>query len=68
MARPSPSALTLRAFSGATNEHVLLNEINTLADILESPGIFLRDSFMVASYSSPADANRRNEIWFLERL
>ncbi|XP_023684234.1 heme-binding protein soul3 [Paramormyrops kingsleyae] len=56
-----------RAFSGATNEQTILNEINVLADILESPGIFLSDSFIVASYSSPADANRRNEIWFLER-
>ncbi|KAL4613121.1 heme-binding protein 2-like isoform X2 [Arapaima gigas] len=56
-----------RAFTGATNEQSIINEINTLAEMLELPTICLNCSFIVAGYTNPAAANRQNEIWFLER-
>ncbi|XP_066529500.1 heme-binding protein soul3 [Hoplias malabaricus] len=56
-----------RAFTGATNEITIINEINTMAELLDSPGICISDSFIVAGYTNPAAANRQNEIWFLER-
>ncbi|XP_028830668.1 heme-binding protein soul3 [Denticeps clupeoides] len=56
-----------RAFTGATNEITIINEIRTMAEMLDSPGICLNDSFIVAGYTNPAHANRQNEIWFLER-
>ncbi|KAG9333898.1 hypothetical protein JZ751_009417 [Albula glossodonta] len=57
-----------RSFSGVTNERSILIEMNGLAEVLGSPRVRLRDPFIVASYSSPATANRHNEIWFLEQL
>ncbi|MBN3298835.1 HEBP2 protein, partial [Amia calva] len=56
-----------RPFSGATNEHTILNEISLLAEVLECPEIRTQESFIVAGYTNPAAANRQNEIWFLER-
>ncbi|KAM6973553.1 heme-binding protein soul3 [Aplochiton taeniatus] len=56
-----------RAFTGPTNEVTIVNEINGLAELMESPGEYVNDSFIVAGYTNPAHANRRNEIWFLER-
>ncbi|KAL0969603.1 hypothetical protein UPYG_G00229660 [Umbra pygmaea] len=56
-----------RAFAGATNEVTIINEINTMAEVLNSPAVHINDSFIVAGYTNPAAANRQNEIWFLER-
>ncbi|XP_076834956.1 heme-binding protein soul3 [Brachyhypopomus gauderio] len=56
-----------RAFAGAPNETTILNEISILAELLDSPELYVTDSFIVASYTNPAAANRENEIWFLER-
>ncbi|XP_031614066.1 heme-binding protein soul3 isoform X1 [Oreochromis aureus] len=56
-----------RAFSGPTNEVTIINQINTLAELLESPGVCVNDSFIVAGYTNPAHSNRQNEMWFLER-
>lgn len=56
-----------RAFTGATNEVTIINQINTMAELLDSPGVCINDSFIVAGYTNPAHANRHNEIWFLER-
>ncbi|TRY83552.1 hypothetical protein DNTS_016262 [Danionella cerebrum] len=56
-----------RAFTGATNELSIVREIRSLAEALENPQLCLSDSFIIAGYTNPAAANRRNEIWFLER-
>ncbi|XP_067310934.1 heme-binding protein soul3 [Pseudorasbora parva] len=54
-----------RAFSGATNELSIINEVRRLAEALDRPAVC--ESFIVAGYTNPAAANRHNEIWFLER-
>lgn len=56
-----------RPFTGPTNEVTIINEINAMAELLDSPGVCVNDSFIVAGYTNPAHSNRRNEIWFLER-
>ncbi|XP_035465736.2 heme-binding protein soul3 [Scophthalmus maximus] len=56
-----------RAFSGPTNEVTIIDQINAMAEVLESPGVCVNDSFIVAGYTNPAHSNRQNEIWFLER-
>lgn len=56
-----------RSFNGITNEDSILQEINRLAEDLDSPELFLQDTFIVAGYNNPADPNRRNEIWFIQR-
>ncbi|XP_075187201.1 heme-binding protein 2-like isoform X2 [Anomaloglossus baeobatrachus] len=56
-----------RAFTGATNEESIMQEISLLAELLESPELCLQDTFIIAGYTNPAAANRRNEIWFLQR-
>lgn len=56
-----------RGFTGPTNEVTIINQINTMAELLDSPGVCVNDSFMVAGYTNPAHSNRQNEIWFLER-
>ncbi|CDQ65496.1 unnamed protein product [Oncorhynchus mykiss] len=56
-----------RAFAGATNEVTIINEIRTMAEVLDSPAICVNDSFIVAGYTNPAAVNRQNEIWFLEQ-
>ncbi|XP_035279521.1 heme-binding protein 1-like [Anguilla anguilla] len=56
-----------RSFSGVTNEHSIVNELNMLAEVLGLPEARLCNPFIVAGYTSPAAANRNNEIWFLER-
>lgn len=56
-----------RAFSGPTNEVTIINQINILAELLDSPEVCVNDSFIVAGYTNPAHSNRQNEIWFLER-
>ncbi|KAG7224158.1 hypothetical protein INR49_019893 [Caranx melampygus] len=56
-----------RAFSGPTNEVTIINQINAMAELLDSPGVCVNDSFIVAGYTNPAHSNRQNEIWFLER-
>ncbi|XP_072545965.1 heme-binding protein soul3 isoform X2 [Salminus brasiliensis] len=59
--------LYTRSFTGATNEATIISEINIMTEVLDSPGICLNDSFIVAGYTNPAAANRQNEIWFFER-
>lgn len=54
-------------FTGPTNEVTIINQINTMAELLDSPGVCINDSFIVAGYTNPAHSNRLNEIWFLER-
>ncbi|XP_071752967.1 heme-binding protein soul3 [Centroberyx gerrardi] len=54
-----------RAFGGATNEVTIINQINAMAEVLDSPAV--NDSFIVAGYTNPAHSNRQNEMWFLER-
>ncbi|XP_010877844.2 heme-binding protein soul3 [Esox lucius] len=56
-----------RAFAGATNEVTIINQINIMAEVLDSLAGHVNDSFIVAGYTNPAAANRQNEIWFLER-
>ncbi|XP_062864095.1 heme-binding protein soul3 [Trichomycterus rosablanca] len=56
-----------RAFTGTTNETTLISQINTLAELLDSPGLYVSDSFIMAGYSNPAAALRNNEMWFIER-
>lgn len=56
-----------RAFTGVTNELSIIGEICGLAEVLDSSGVCVNDSFIVAGYTNPAAANRQNEIWFLER-
>ncbi|KAI4902184.1 hypothetical protein NFI96_029552 [Prochilodus magdalenae] len=56
-----------RTFAGTTNEITIIGQINTMAEVLDSPGLCVSDSFIVAGYTNPAAANRQNEIWFLER-
>ncbi|XP_059208592.1 heme-binding protein soul3 [Centropristis striata] len=56
-----------RPFSGPTNEVVIMNQFNALAEQLDSPSAYVNDSFIVAGYTNPAHINRQNEIWFLER-
>nr|XP_040055166.1 heme-binding protein soul3 [Gasterosteus aculeatus aculeatus] len=54
-----------RPFTGPTNEVTIVNQINAMAEQLDSPGA--NNSFIVAGYTNPAHVNRQNEIWFLER-
>ncbi|XP_078133475.1 heme-binding protein soul3 [Sander vitreus] len=56
-----------RPFNGPTNEVTIINQINAMAELLDSPGAYVNDSFIVAGYTNPAHINRQNEIWFLER-
>lgn len=56
-----------RYFNGATNETTLMTQINTLAEILDSPELYVTSSFFVASYTNPAATHRVNEIWFIQR-
>lgn len=56
-----------RPFTGPTNEVTIMNQINAMAELLDSPGVCVGDSFIVAGYTNPAHPNRQNEIWFLER-
>ncbi|KAJ8341640.1 hypothetical protein SKAU_G00339310 [Synaphobranchus kaupii] len=56
-----------RAFTGPTNEEIILYQINRLAEVLDSPEISMNGSFMVAGYTNPAAPNQQNEIWFIER-
>ncbi|XP_068608498.1 heme-binding protein soul3 [Brachionichthys hirsutus] len=56
-----------RPFGGPTNEVVIINQINTMAELLDPNGLCINDSFIVAGYTNPAHSNRQNEIWFLER-
>ncbi|XP_072313623.1 heme-binding protein soul3 [Eucyclogobius newberryi] len=56
-----------RPFTGPTNEVSIMNQINTLAELLDSPSECVNDSFIIAGYTNPAHSNRQNEIWFLER-
>ncbi|MCI4382923.1 hypothetical protein PGIGA_G00020260 [Pangasianodon gigas] len=56
-----------RAFTGATNETTLMSQSNTLAEMLDSPGLYVTDSFIIAGYTNPAAAHRVNEIWFIQR-
>ncbi|XP_076604480.1 heme-binding protein soul3 [Chaetodon auriga] len=56
-----------RAFTGPTNEVTIINQINALAELLDSPGVCVNNSFIVAGYTNPAHSHRQNEIWFLER-
>lgn len=56
-----------RAFSGPTNEVTIINQINAMAELLDSPEVCVNDSFIVAGYTNPAHSNRQNEIWFVER-
>ncbi|XP_054651422.1 heme-binding protein soul3 [Dunckerocampus dactyliophorus] len=63
-----PAAIVYtRPFSGPTNELTIINQINNMAELLESPGVCVNDSFIVAGYTNPAHSHRQNEIWFLER-
>lgn len=59
--------LSSRPFGGPTNEVTIINQINAMAELLDSPGVCVNDSFIVAGYTNPAHSNRQNEIWFLER-
>lgn len=63
----APLPPSFRSFTGPTNEVTIVNQINALAEQLDSPGLRANDSFIVASYTNPAHINRQNEIWFLER-
>ncbi|CAL8296949.1 unnamed protein product [Arctogadus glacialis] len=56
-----------RRFTGPTNEMTIINQIHALAEVLDSPGECVNDSFIVAGYTNPAHVNRQNEIWFMER-
>ncbi|TNN41828.1 hypothetical protein EYF80_048006 [Liparis tanakae] len=56
-----------RPFTGPTNELTIVNQINAMAEQLDSPSGIANDSFIVAGYTNPAHVNRQNEIWFLER-
>ncbi|KAM9571778.1 heme-binding protein 1-like [Salvelinus alpinus] len=56
-----------RTFAGATNEVTIINEIRTMAEVLDSPAICVNGSFIVAGYTNPAAVNRQNEIWFMEQ-
>lgn len=63
---PATTVFT-RPFSGPTNEVTIINQISAMAEQLDSPGLCINDSFIVAGYTNPAHSNRQNEIWFLER-
>uniref|UniRef100_A0A8C6TC07 Heme-binding protein soul3 n=1 Tax=Neogobius melanostomus TaxID=47308 RepID=A0A8C6TC07_9GOBI len=56
-----------RPFTGPTNEVTIMNQINTFAEMLDSPEVCVNDSFIVAGYTNPAHSQRQNEIWFLEQ-
>ncbi|XP_062252825.1 heme-binding protein soul3 [Platichthys flesus] len=56
-----------RPFTGPTNEVTIIDQINAMAEVLDSPNLCVNDSFIVAGYTNPAHSNRSNEIWFLER-
>lgn len=63
----APLPPSSRPFTGPTNEVTIINQINAMAELLDSPGAYVNDSFIVAGYTNPAHINRQNEIWFLER-
>ncbi|XP_078090281.1 heme-binding protein soul3 [Mustelus asterias] len=54
-----------RSFNGNTTEELILQEINQLAEHLDSTEWFLQDTFIVAGYNNPAAPSRHNEIWFI---
>ncbi|XP_069772467.1 heme-binding protein soul3 [Narcine bancroftii] len=56
-----------RSFNGITNEESILREINQLAEYLDTPELYLLETFVVAGYNNPTVPNRRNEIWFIQR-
>ncbi|XP_019940544.2 heme-binding protein soul3 [Paralichthys olivaceus] len=56
-----------RPFTGPTNEVTIIEQINAMAEVLDSPSVCVNDSFIVAGYTNPAHSDRQNEIWFLER-
>ncbi|XP_058255643.1 heme-binding protein soul3 [Hemibagrus wyckioides] len=56
-----------RYFTGATNETTIMTQINTLAEILDSPELYVTSAFIVAGYTNPAATHRVNEIWFIQR-
>ncbi|TSO67457.1 Heme-binding protein 2 [Bagarius yarrelli] len=56
-----------RIFTGATNETSLMSQSNTLAEILDFPGQYITDRFIVAGYTNPAATHRLNEIWFIQK-
>lgn len=56
-----------RSFTGPTNEITIINQINAMAELLDSPDLCINNSFIVAGYTNPAHSHRQNEIWFLER-
>ncbi|KAG7509933.1 hypothetical protein JOB18_008543 [Solea senegalensis] len=62
-----PMIVYTRAFTGPTNEVTIVNQIDALAEMLDTPDACVNDSFIVAGYTNPAHSNRQNEIWFLER-
>ncbi|KAJ8409095.1 hypothetical protein AAFF_G00241160 [Aldrovandia affinis] len=63
-----PTVVYSRSFSGVTNEHSIMNELTMLVEVLGLSEDRVCEPFIVAGYTSPAAANRHNEIWFLERL
>ncbi|XP_077394997.1 heme-binding protein soul3 [Festucalex cinctus] len=63
-----PAAIVYtRPFTGPTNELTIVDQIHTMAELLEEPAVCVNDSFIVAGYTNPAHSQRQNEIWFLER-
>ncbi|XP_078418461.1 heme-binding protein soul3 [Cetorhinus maximus] len=54
-----------RPFNGSTSEELILQEINQLAERLDSPEWFHQDTFIVAGYNNPSAPNQHNEIWFI---
>ncbi|XP_062407598.1 heme-binding protein 1-like [Sardina pilchardus] len=65
-----PSAVVYsREFSGSTNEVSILEQIQLLAEAVDSAGLHLSlgVSFVVAGYTSLAATHRHNEIWFVDR-
>lgn len=63
---PATTVFT-RTFTGATNENTIITQINTLTEVLDSPEMYISDSFIIAGYNNPAAAHRNNELWFIER-
>uniref|UniRef100_A0A6Q2XPT5 Heme-binding protein soul5, like n=1 Tax=Esox lucius TaxID=8010 RepID=A0A6Q2XPT5_ESOLU len=55
-----------RPFSGPTTVTSILEEIHGLAEVLDSPELYVNNCFIIAGYTSLAAAHRHNEVWFLE--
>ncbi|KAJ3613242.1 hypothetical protein NHX12_019492 [Muraenolepis orangiensis] len=55
-----------RPFTGPTNEGTIIRQITAMAEVLDTPAVYANNTFMVASYTNAAHANRENEIWFME--